>query len=92
MPVNRTQQRRLASRTLAKRLLKELIEDQSDPFICYRQLYTVWCGNNSAVQELRPLFRIPGIEPDGQLSMTAELKTQVRAVAAEILSTFSESK
>jgi len=52
----------------------------------------LWCGNNAAVQELRPLFRIPGIEPDGQLSANEEFRTTVQKVATEILPEFANAK
>ena len=58
----------------------------------YRALYTLWCGNNDAVQELRPLFRIPGIEPDGQLSANQEFRKTVQKVATEILTEFADAK
>jgi len=44
----------------------------------------------AAVQELRPLFRIPGIEPDGQLSVTEEFKGQVRSSAMAILASLPD--
>ena len=56
----------------------------------YRALYGLWCVYNAAVPELRPLFRIPGIEPDGRLSITAEFSSTVRRIAGEILPEFSD--
>jgi len=32
------------------------------------------CNNNAAVQELRPLFTMDGIELDGLLSVTEEFR------------------
>jgi hypothetical protein len=57
-----------------------------DPYIGYRQLYGLWCSNNSAVQELRPLFRIPDVEPDGLIDVTDEFRQTVRSFARQILS------
>jgi hypothetical protein len=45
----------------------------------------IWCSQNAAVQELRPMFRLPGVAPDGQLSVTPEFEAQVRAFATEIM-------
>jgi hypothetical protein len=57
----------------------------ADVYLAYRRLYGLWCRNNAAVQELRPLFRIDGVDPDGQLSVTDEFRETVRSLAREIL-------
>src|SRR5215469_7571213 len=72
-------------RQAARELLSGLASGSSDAYETYRSLYHLWCTQNAAVQELRPLFRIPGIEPDGQLSVTEEFKGQVRSSAMAIL-------
>ena len=82
---SRKERRREASRQAAKSLLEELVSGETEVYVAYRRLYGIWCGNNAAVQELRPLFRIPGIEPDARLSITPELESQVRSLAAAIL-------
>lgn len=79
--------RRNASRQAATELLRGIATGTADVYESYRQLYGIWCRNNSAVQELRPLFRIPGIEPDGRLSVTADFQWQVRHLAASLLDT-----
>jgi hypothetical protein len=48
------------------------------------------CANNAAIQELRPLFRMEGIEPEGCFSVTAEFREQVLTLAKEILPQISE--
>ena len=58
----------------------------------HRALYLLWCSNNGAVKALRPLFRIPGIEPDGQLSITEEFRKTVQTVASEILPEFARAR
>jgi hypothetical protein len=78
-------QRREASRQAAKELLAGLASGAADPYEAYRKLYGIWCGNNSAVQELRPLFRIADVEPDGRLSVTEDFRRQVLTLALEIL-------
>ena len=80
---NRSSQR--SPRQTAKELLRRLASGTSDTYETYRNLYHLWCTQNATVPELRPLFRIPGIEPDGQLSVTDDLKTQVRSSATVIL-------
>ena len=47
------------------------------------QIRLVYSLPVSAVPELRPLFRIPGVEPDGCLRITDEFKSQVLAMAAD---------
>ena len=49
-----------------------------------------WLFIGFGVQELRPLFSIPGIEPDGQLSITEEFKGQVRSSAIAILASLRD--
>lgn len=83
-------ERRQRSRKNARELLVALISGTGDPYEAYRNLYRIWCSHNSAVQELRPLFRIPGVEPDGRLSMTEEFKQQILALAIPILPTLEE--
>ena len=84
-PVRKTALRRAEVRNRASTLLKSLSEGRIDTYEGYRQLYGLWCSNTTAVQELRPLFRIPGVEPDGRLNVTDEFRKQVRSLATEIL-------
>jgi hypothetical protein len=62
-----------------------------DVYEGYRALYGVWCSNNAAVPELRPLFRIPGVDPDGMLSITDDFRSEIRSLAAKILPLISNS-
>jgi hypothetical protein len=48
----------------------------------------MWCANNAALQELRPLFRLEGIDPDGCLSITAEFREKVLSAANMVLPQF----
>ena len=91
-PVKKTALRRINYRKRAKAILESLDQGTDDVYESYRALYALWCHNNAAVQELRPLFRIPGIEADGALSVTDEFKKTVRSLAKEILPSFSASK
>lgn len=72
--------------------LEILTEANTDIYMLYRELYGIWCSNNAAVPEPIPLFRIPGIEPDGTLSITDDFRHRVRSLAAEILPLFSKSE
>ena len=84
MQPNRKESRQ-EKRNAARDLLEGIVSGKTEVYASYRRLYAIWCSHNSAVQELRPMFRIPGIEPDGPLSVTAEFETRVRALAAEIM-------
>jgi hypothetical protein len=82
-PLQKTAIRRAKCREQAVVEPKALIDPQSDAYQHY--LYGLWHSNNAAVPELRPLSRIPGIEPDGFLSITTEFKERARSLANELL-------
>ena len=88
-PTSKVERRRLASRQAARELLQDLVDGKADAYEAYRRLYGLWCTNNAALQELRPLFRIEGIEPDGHISVTIEFREQVLSLAKTILPTLS---
>jgi len=87
-PVRKTEIRRAASREKARKLLGLLINSDRDVFEAYQGLYQLWCSHNSAVQELRPLFRMPGIVPNGRLSITEAFRRQVVAISRSVLPYF----
>ena len=70
-------------------ILDSISTGRIDPYDGYRKLYLVWCSYNAAVPELKPLFCLPGVEPNGILSVTAEFRDQVRSLAGQILPLFS---
>jgi hypothetical protein len=74
----------------AKDLLRGLASGTADTYEAYRSLYQIWRVHNLSVQELRPLFSISGIEPDGQLSITDEFKSQVLSSARTILASLQD--
>jgi len=69
-------------------ILRDLVAGKTDVYDGYRRLYLLWCSNNAALQELRPLFRMNGIEPDGRISATAEFQERVLSLAKKILTQF----
>lgn len=71
-------------RERVRKILSEIESAKLDEYIGYRELYGYWCGRNAAVPELRPLFRVPGILPDGELSVTDDFRAMVRSMAREI--------
>jgi hypothetical protein len=91
-PLKKSVQRRIQDRQRAKVILKSLTDSGSEVYEQYRALYKLWCSNNSALPELKPLFRIPGIEPDGAFAISDEFRVTVRALAAQILPVLSASE
>ena len=87
-PISKVETRRFASRQAAGAALQDLVSGKADAYDAYRRLYLLWCANNAALQELRPLFRVDGIDPDSSLSVTAEFREQLRLIASKILPQF----
>ena len=90
-PARKTRLRRVASRDKARRILQAIVAGELETYVGFRQLYRLWIGNNAAVQELRPMFRLPGIEPDGTLSVTPQFNETVRRTASEVLGHFEDA-
>jgi len=65
-----------------------MISGEIEAYVGYRRLYQHWCGHNSAVRELRPMFSIPNFSPDGILSVTDDFNEQITSTAREILTSF----
>ena len=85
---SKIENRRLASRQAATEILRELVAGKADAYEGYRHLYSLWCANNAALQELRPLFRMDGIEPDGRINVTEDFREEVLSRAMKILALF----
>ena len=86
--ISKVEDRRHTIRKNSRVLLEQMTSGQIEVYAGYRRLYRYWCYNNAAVQELKPLFRIPSISPDGILSVTEELNAQIVSIAREILVAF----
>jgi hypothetical protein len=86
--ISKKEIRRLASRQAARATLQDLVNSRVDAYDAYRSLYRLWCSNNAALQELRPLFRVDGVDADGRISVTAEFREHVRSMASRILPQF----
>jgi hypothetical protein len=78
-------ERKKSSRLAAAELLRGIVTGTADVYESYRQLYGIWCHSNAAVQELRPLFRIVGVEPDGRLSVSLDFERKVQLLAVPAL-------
>ena len=91
MALPNKRQRRYAAREKAVSFLQDLLSGKGDPYLSYKGLHSLWLSRNAAVPELRPLFRIDGIEASSALSIDQEFKSKVLPVAADVLKTFLES-
>jgi hypothetical protein len=88
-PTSKIERRRIADRQEARNLLQNIVSGEADAYEAYRRLYGLWCANNAALQELRPLFRMDGIDADSHIVATTDFRKQVRSLAKEILPQFS---
>ena len=84
-PVSKIELRRIASRKDARETLEDLIAGKAEAYVAFRRLYGLWCANNAALQELKPLFRMEAVEADGRISVTAEFREQILSTAKKIL-------
>ena len=88
-PTSKIERRRIANRQEARELLESIAVGKADTYMAYRRLYLLWCANNAVLQELRPLFRMEGFEPDGHIIVTTQFRELVQSLAKEILPQFS---
>ena len=77
-------------RQTAKELLISLTSGASDAYETYRSLYHLWITHHAAVPQLQPLFEMPGIEPNGQISVTEDFRSHVRSVATTVLASLPD--
>jgi hypothetical protein len=87
-PLKKTEARRIAARQKARKQLASIVSGDRDIYEAYRSLYALWCSNNASVQELCPLFQMPGIAPDGSLSVTDQFRSEVTDISRTILPQF----
>ena len=85
MPLRKSQIVAARARKEAHSVLQALAYGDLDVYEGYRQLYRLWVSRNAAVQELRPLFRMPGVDTDGIFSIDEPFRNDVIRIAKEIL-------
>ena len=69
----------------ARRVLEEVVSGSRDPYEGYRRVYAIYVGSGGLAEELKPFFRIPGIEPDGFLNVDDQFRAMIRRIAGEWL-------
>jgi len=82
--------RRDASRQQAKSILAAIISGETEAYEEYRALFRIYCSNSAALEVIKPLFRMPGIDPDGVFSATDDFRARVIVLAQELLPLISE--
>ena len=77
----RRAERRARTLETARGVLSAIVNGSRDPYQGYRGLYGIHPGASGAVEELKPLFRLPGIEPDGSIHVDNQFRRIVIAAA-----------
>jgi hypothetical protein len=62
-----------------------MVAGSLDPSEGYRLLHELYLGSDGLLAELKPMFRLPGIQPEGHLPADEEFNAAVRSAAAEWL-------
>lgn len=81
----RIAERRAVSLGRARSILEQIVDGSVNPYDGYRLLYGLYVNSSGLLAELRPIFRLPGIEPDGWIHVDDEFNRTVREAAAEWL-------
>jgi hypothetical protein len=77
--------RRQKSRGRAKELLSAIASGKEYIAEDYLALYGEFTSNPSALEEIKLLFRIAGIEPSGRLSVDDYFNKTIKTLAADLL-------
>jgi hypothetical protein len=78
-------ERRQKSRERAKEILTVIASGKEYIAEDYLALYAEYGSNPAALEEIKPLFRIPGIEPGGRLSVDDYFNKAIKTLAVELL-------
>jgi hypothetical protein len=71
-------QQRADAMTAAKQLMKRIVERTLDPYEGYLQICGIFQRNaHLQIPELRAFVRIDGIDPNGSVSVTPELRDAI---------------
>ena len=88
VPLPNKRERRLAARKSALSHMNAITSGSGDFYLAYSGLFALWCRNNAAVPELRPLFRMEGVDAASRISITDEFKVEVRKIVEPIVQAF----
>lgn len=75
---NRFAKQKADAMTAAKQLMRRIVERTVDPWEGYRQILGIFQGHaHLQMSELRAFVRINGIDPNGSVSVTPELRNAI---------------
>ena len=74
----------------ARSILHQIVSGNLDPYEGYRQLYSIYAGTSGIAEELKPLFRLPGIDADSTIHVDDEFRRLIVAEAWERLKAISK--
>jgi len=80
----RSKQRHLAAIEEARILLRAIADSDCDLLLTYLQVYGIYSKSSGMVEELKPLFRLPGVYIDS-LSLTDEVRRTIKDAATQWL-------
>jgi hypothetical protein len=66
-------------------VLRAIAEGSRNPYEGYREVYGIYLDSSGAIEELKPLFRLPDIYPDGPISVDKKFCCTVVAAAVDWL-------
>ena len=86
-PVIHSRRRRVAARKAlalekARGVLQMIVDGSHDPYEGYREVHGIYVGTSGLAEKLKPLFRLPGVEPDGTLHVNENFR---RIVIASVM-------
>lgn len=84
-PLRKIEIRRRRDRARAKQLISEIASGKEYVVEDYLQLFGLFCSNNAALEDVKPLFRIPGVDPESSFSVDEYFNSSVKTIAAEVL-------
>ena len=79
---------RRASERLAKaqQLIEQISEGDLDPYEGYQQLYGIYLDSSGSLEDLKPLFRLPGIVVGGCFPVNDAFRATILVAAKRWLS------
>ena len=78
-------ERRLGSLDEARLVLRAIADGSRDPYEGYREVYGIYLDSSGAVEELKPLFRLPDIYPDGPIHVDDQFRRTIITAAVDWL-------
>jgi hypothetical protein len=69
----------------ARQVFQQVVNGSLDPYEGYRQVHGIYLASDGLAEELKPFFRLPGVEPDGFLHVDGEFRAMIRQLAGQWL-------